>query len=701
MHPNEARFTYKDCTILEDQGQVVLSNHCIRLHIDLSRGIPRLTSIYNCKIDENWLRPETTVPMFRVNGLAQFAADEVYISAKLDDDAGIAVEHVCMKVDMICRALSVVVCSIWKIYPNAAFVQHEVAVKRLTAAYAPPTDANSWRINLMKVENESMPSPGERDYICYLPLVEQHTRFEMVRFNDVTDHHNNLVESQGGLLFPHGSSVYDGNIAFIEKTNASSGLVILKEGPTPLARLGEDRADYLVNGFSLYVLGSGFDEEQAWDDELLPAYGCMIGVFEKGEYAKYALLDQYARCIRKNQPQRDYFIMCNNWGDRAQDGRISEPFLLAELEAAAALGVTHYQIDDGWQHGATKNSVNAREADGGKWSGYHSADFDFWAPHPERLPNGFAPIIAQAERLGIQLCLWFSPDSDDDFVNWEKDADIMLDLHKRYNISHFKLDGIRLRSKKGERHLINMMRKAIIKSAQRMYFNLDTTDEVRLGYYGRTQYGGLFLENRYTDWKNYYPHWTLRNLWSLSRYIPARKLQIEFLNVQRNREKYGEDPLSPYACGLMYSFAVSLFANPLAWMELTGLAADDAQRLTYMLQLVKPHHAAILSGHILPIGQEPSGVGWTGFQSVTNEREGYVLVFREWNEQSTYPLQLWGLGQEPLLLEEIVGATGTEVRVPAEAMKRVDADGEGRYRFELSMPLSFSLFVYRIDSHKA
>ena len=61
-------------------------------------------------------------------------------------------------------------------------------------------------------------------------------------------------------------------------------------------------------------------------------------------------------------------------------------------------------------------------------------------------------------------------------------------------------------------------------------FNLDVTAGRRWGYHYGNEYGNLFLENRYTDWSNYYPHWTLRNLWMLSRYVPPQNLQIEFLN---------------------------------------------------------------------------------------------------------------------------------------------------------------------------
>ena len=52
-------------------------------------------------------------------------------------------------------------------------------------------------------------------------------------------------------------------------------------------------------------------------------------------------------------------------------------------------------------------------------------------------------------------------------------------------------------------------------------FNLDVTAGRRWGYHYGNEYGNIFLENRYTDWGNYHPHWTLRNLWMLSRYRAA------------------------------------------------------------------------------------------------------------------------------------------------------------------------------------
>ena len=71
---------------------------------------------------------------------------------------------------------------------------------------------------------------------------------------------------------------------------------------------------------------------------------------------------------------------------------------------------------------------------------------------------------------------------------------------------------------------------------EEVIFNLDATASRRGGYHMFNEYGNIFLENRYTDWQNYYPYWTLRNLWMLSKYVPAEKLQIEFQNKWRNTD---------------------------------------------------------------------------------------------------------------------------------------------------------------------
>ena len=86
----------------------------------------------------------------------------------------------------------------------------------------------------------------------------------------------------------------------------------------------------------------------------------------------------------------------------------------------------------------------------------------------------------------------------------------------------------------------------MLESGNEVVFNLDATAGRRAGYHMLNRYGNIFLENRYTDWGNYYPYHTLRNLWMLSKYVPAEILQIEFLNKWRNPDKYPTgDPFAP------------------------------------------------------------------------------------------------------------------------------------------------------------
>jgi hypothetical protein len=379
--------------------------------------------------------------------------------------------------------------------------------------------------------------------------------------------------------------------------------------------------------------------------------------------------------------------MCNTWGDRSRDGRIGEAFILSELAVASELGITHYQIDDGWQQGATSNSV----VKNGRWGDYYSADDRFWSVHKERFPNGLEPVVRAAKEHGIQLGLWFSPESHAEFANWQRDADRLVELYRLYDVRYFKLDGIHVQSKRGEMNLTRMLRHVIRETGGAVYFNLDVTAQARLGYFCEAQYYGIFLENRYTDKVSYYPHWTLRNLWLLSKYVPAQKLQIEFLNVERNVEKYGKDPLSPSACGIAYAFAASMFANPLAWMEVSGLRESSRRTLGKLITEYKDVQQHLLTGHILPIGEEPTGTGWTGLQSIVTDTEGYLLLFREWNTREKGVFKLWNIASAPL---NMVHVTGSDRRPPAIAT----VDENGYMTYTLGTPLSFALLHYKLNN---
>ena len=126
-------------------------------------------------------------------------------------------------------------------------------------------------------------------------------------------------------------------------------------------------------------------------------------------YKKYELV------VHKYLPHCDNTLIMNTWGDRNKDSRINESFILNELGAAAALGITHYQIDDGWQQGLSKNSA---EKINFLWDDWQASD---WEVNSTRFPHGLKKVKEKADSLGISLGLWFNPSKNDWYVAWECD----------------------------------------------------------------------------------------------------------------------------------------------------------------------------------------------------------------------------------------------------------------------------------------
>ena len=252
-------------------------------------------------------------------------------------------------------------------------------------------------------------------------------------------------------------------------------------------------------------------------------------------------------------------ILMNTWGDRNEDRRIGEKFALIELEAGARLGITHFQLDAGWQKGNGDIPFGENSYFSDIWS-----NNDYWKPHPKRFPNGLNPVVRRGNELGIQICLWFNPCVDNSYKNWENDANVLIGMFKDHGICTFKIDGVGLPYKLAEENFKKFLGKVQKETNYNVVFNFDVTAGRRGGYHYLNEYGNLFLENRHTDWQNYYPYATLRNLWMLSKYVPPQNFQIEFLNKWRNASIYEGDPFGPANYSFEYLFAITMAAQPLA-----------------------------------------------------------------------------------------------------------------------------------------
>jgi hypothetical protein len=133
-----------------------------------------------------------------------------------------------------------------------------------------------------------------------------------------------------------------------------------------------------------------------------------------------------------------------------------------------------------------------------------------------------------------------------------------------------------------------------------------------------------------------------------------------------------------------YCFAITMMAQPLAWFEGTGLPAEALAHAP-LLRRWREHAEAIHAGTILPVGEEPCGTAWTGFQSIASPTAGYLLVLREFNERSQARLQTWF---EP----------GTALRLTALGGAALDdtatVDALGGLQCGLPGPFSFAFYAY-------
>jgi alpha-galactosidase len=587
-------------------------------------------------------------------------------------------EHVAAEV--IVTTGTVTIKRIFRIYPDCPAIVYDYYVKGTAGdwvSYASELE------NLKNIEDENTKKASEGKFLFSerLPITGTHWQVKAVEFYDASDYNNNMVQEYPRLMYARENKLR-GNLLFARNQLTNAGFFILKEAPVSNIQLQYQGFDFTSVRDEIKVAGLGIGPKDINENEWVRGYSVVVGIDEgAGEIGLLKSLRTYQGKQRVYKEERDAMILSNTWGDRNRDSRINEKFILTELDAAANLGVTHYQIDDGWQTGVSSNS-----AFGGSLTNIWR-NTNYWEINKTKFPDGLEPVIAKAKSLGIQITLWFNPSTDSSFKNWEKDADVLIAQHKKYGLTMWKIDGVQIPDKQADINFRKFLDKVTEATNYNAVFNLDVTAGRRFGYNYMHTYGNLFLENRYTDWTNYYPHFTLRNLWQLSKYIPAQRLQIEFLNKWRNTDKYPKgDILAPANYSFDYLFAVTMAAQPLAWFEATGLPTEAFTTST-LISKYKTISADLHAGKIFPIGEEPSGFNWTGFQSM-KEKDGYFIVFRENNSEPKKLLNTWLAAGTKVQLTPLIGNIKPYTAI---------VDKEGRLPFSLPNPKSFSLLKYTIQ----
>lgn len=560
---------------------------------------------------------------------------------------------------------------------NVYYTKEDLELRREYRLYdgVPAISCDTWVRGILNVR------PGDDEIILdQLHFKGAHWHGKAVAFRDVTDWNNTLVQEEDFIAFRKLS--YKGNLLFVRDGISGNGFFFVKEAPHSDMQLGNHSGDFTAEFGHFRVTGAGILPEDVDKEGWTRLYGCVTGVFGKGDISALTALRKWQKAVRRQEDM----VMMNTWGDRSQDARVDEEFCLRELNLAARLGISVFQIDDGWQQGKSPNSKLARGSFNNIWD-----DPNYWSPDPVKFPRGLSALADRAGEIDIELGLWFNPSVQDDFADWKKDADALIGLYRQYGIRIFKIDGLQIPTKKAERNLRRLFDHVREATEDAVVFNIDLTAGRRTGYHYFGEYGNIFLENRYTDWGNYYPYQTLRNLWMLSRYVPAERIQIEFLNCWRNADKYpAGDPFAPANYDFEYLAATTFAGQPLAWMEASNLP-EDALSTGELIRRYRKIAPAFHNGTVLPIGEEPSGRSWTGFQSLTSEDEGFILLFREDTASNKEYVKTWlPAGARVNLKHEFGGGRNTFAKVSSD----------GSIKLKLNKKNSFALYKYKIKKHQ-
>lgn len=495
----------------------------------------------------------------------------------------------------------------------------------------------------------SMKPTEKPTFQSFIGTLGTHTRLIAYDLRDQTDDHDELVFTREWLLSSiEGEFALAANVLALEDVLTGEGAAFLRLAPLPHARVSTEPDFRLLKS----------DKTRQFEI-VSNGYAYVVAPYVGGKLGRIQSLHAAQRQIRPYKEGRDGVFLSNTWGGGFRDAHVNETFLLKEISAAAEIGVEVVEIDDGWQKGRSMNSVLSNGK--GVWNGYWAADPQFWEPDPVRFPNGFTPLITAAKASGLKLGLWYGPDSSNDAANWRKDLARLMAYYKE-GIPYFKIDSMKSLSAKSLSRQRALFDALLAESRGEIVVDLDVTAEIRPGYFGLMGAGTIFVENRYPSRHRYWPHHTLRNLWSLAEVIDPVRLRMEVANPDSGAELYEDDPLAPATYRMDTLFASVMLSSPLGWFENSGLSAERKAQLSPLVSVWKTHRTALHTGWTFPVGARPDGVSWTGFVTKTADNAAiYVLFFRELNANEGYTFDLtpylpagYRLGEA-----ELLGGRGT------------------------------------------
>ncbi len=462
------------------------------------------------------------------------------------------------------------------------------------------------------------PYPLEGGYISVLPdgcagelftILGDNWVLRSVKLLSFTDEYDTLTEERRQNVYKRSARDSEGGIFFLENYECGEAVFVASEAPEFVHSILHIRDGKVSLENERNTVALGFSR---------------LGECE-------ALCRAY---FRSHLQYRVPLTMSNTWGDRNRYERVCEEFVLGEIAAARELGIDAMQIDDGWQRGLT---ADPDIFDG---AGRRMFGENFWELSSVKFPRGMRLVTDSAREAGVRIGLWFAPDSHDGYALLERDLSVLKHAYEEWGVRFFKLDMYWIHTDADRDRFLELVR-GIYAFGSDVSVELDVTRDIRVNYLFCKEYGTVFVENRYTKWGSAHPYRTLRNLWSLGRYLPTVRFQFEIVNPDLNRESYSAgDPFAPSLYSMDYLFASVMVSSPLFWMELQHLPEGRRRELKPLLDVWRSIRENFADADIIPIGDEPSGRSFTGFHIKRTGGVSYLLLIREVNDADSYSYRI-------------------------------------------------------------
>ena len=603
-----------DLEVLQDENSLVLKCAGLERHIDLSANVPKTTSLiykgtYQLAQDD----AKNAIQDFYFLGLNKASADIPYqllsVNATWKSATILEAAHAEVQLEILEPCGETRYLRTYILYPGVAAIGVHTAIK------SPVMPNTYWAYrNIPKPGYDPDAREGCVDKLR-LPFAAEVRSIEYFGRTDITDklyeEHLGTGPLQGNLLVAAAKEGY--------------GLVMLQEAPPSTERRDLEKHDFRVVASEadtqLFSCCWGIPPNEVSADRYVCSYRHVLIAFEDQEKAQHAV-KAYLKA-RFPMDERCGKVVVNPWGCGLFPELVCENFLKKEITASAKLDADYYQVDDSWQAGKALQMLTR--------ANQHITPA-FWEVS-ENLNGTFQPLCDAAAKAGMKLGLWIAPSCNCEYRDWQETADIICNMHKQYGFDLIKIDAVRCPTRLAEENLEALLKTVRERTKGKVYFNLDTTNGQRPGYFLFLEYGNIFLENRYVCrlWGlGYHPDKTLRSLWQLSRYMRPQFLQIEVPYPGDINDEFYKNRPRPDTYSTDYWAAISLFASPLLWL---ASSRCDKTYVEVVSKVMKLHHRIwpdLAQSEIFPIGECPDGRSITGFQAHNDATgHGYLLFFRQ------------------------------------------------------------------------